>query len=117
MSTALKDGQIIEFPAPTIEQIAAAQATKSARDAARPAQPISGVDFIHRLTADEYADILNAARTMLIANQPQLSIWIDTLRLKGQIVVTDQAAIDAKAFLIVQNLLTQVRADLIFAKG
>ena len=113
---ALVNGQLVDVSDPTAEQIAAAQQAINNRPP-KPAKPISGTEFLSRLTAGEYAAILNAAHNQLSANQPMLSIWIDTLRLRGNIVVTDQSAIEAKAFLIAQNLLTQERADLIFAKG
>jgi len=112
---ALINGVLTEVADPTVEQMSIGEAAAANRVV--PAKPIGGVKFLQRLTPEEYAAILNAARTMLINAQPQLSIWIDTLRLKGFIVVTDQAAIDAKAFLIAQSLLTQERADIIFAKG
>jgi hypothetical protein len=107
----LKDGQIVEtqVPALTPEQLAAAAARRAEREAAsRP--PLSGLDFLQRLTIQEYAAIIAASQA-----NAQLSLWIDMLRVNGTIRLQGEDAQAAKAALVAGRLLTQVRADVIFA--
>lgn len=108
-------GQVIEFPDPTPEERAAASARKVSRDAGKPKPPVHGLDFLKRLQSVEYAAILTASQTQLAAGNPQLALWIDMLRVNGEIDVKSSDAIAAKAMLVAAGLLTQQRADLVFA--
>lgn len=82
-----------------------------ADEAAQVPNPrIDGVAFLSRLTDPEYSAITQAA-----AANVQLARWIEQLRLIGYVNITSDAAIAAKAALIADSLLTQQRADAIFA--
>lgn len=69
-----------------------------------------GADFLARLTDAEYGAILAAA-----AQNVQIARWLDIFRLRGEIDVTGSTALAAKAGLVAAKLLTQSRADVIFA--
>lgn len=71
-----------------------------------------GADFLARLTDAEYGAILAAS-----AQSIQLSRWLDTFRLRGEIDVNGKTALAAKARLVNAGLLTPERADVIFAAG
>lgn len=71
-----------------------------------------GADFLSRLTDEEYGAILEAAKTSV-----QLARWLDIFRLRGEIDVTSVTAQAAKAGLVASNLLTQERANIVFASG
>ncbi len=86
------------------------EAIKAMLLANRPVRPLDGLAFLSRFSLDEYGTISKAAVT-----DPQLSLWMDMLRLKGAITVADGAAQDAKVYLVAKGLLTQERADGIFA--
>lgn len=104
-------GQIVEtqVPALTPEQLAAVTTRRAEREAAnRP--PLPGIDFLKRLTVQEYAAIIAASKANV-----QLSLWIDMLRVNGSIRLQGEDARGAKAALVAGGLLTQVRADVIFA--
>lgn len=107
----LIDGTLVDLdiPEPTPEKHEAAIARREAR---RPS--LSGLAFLERLTPSEYAGIVAAANEMLLAGQPQLSLWIDKLRVNGSINLAGEDAQGAKAFCVGAELLTQERADVIF---
>lgn len=69
-----------------------------------------GADFLARLTDAEYGAILAAA-----AQNVQIARWLDIFRLRGGIDVTGSTTLAAKAGLVAAGLLTQERADVIFA--
>lgn len=69
-----------------------------------------GAEFLARLTDAEYGAILAAS-----AQSVQLARWLDIFRLRGEIDVTGTTALAAKAGLVAAGLLTQERADVIFA--
>lgn len=71
---------------------------------------IDGAAFLARVTDEEYAAVLTAAQS-----SPQLSRWVDILRMRGVIDVKGNTALAAKAGLVSLGLLTQERADEIFA--
>lgn len=75
-----------------------------------PPAPIPGSDFITRVTDAEYLAITAAGRS-----NGQIGKWIELLRMRGEIDVTGATAIAAKAGLVAAGLLTQARADAIFA--
>jgi hypothetical protein len=77
-----------------------------------PSKPIDGVTFLSRVTDDEYLAITAAGRT-----NGQIGKWIEMLRLRGDIDVSGTTAQAAKAGLVAAGLLTQDRADVIFANG
>lgn len=77
-----------------------------------PYRMIDGADFIARLTNAEYGAILAASEQSV-----QLARWLDIFRLRGEIDVTGATAQAAKAGLVDADLLTQARADVIFATG
>ena len=66
--------------------------------------------FLERLTDAEYGAILAAAGT-----NTQLARWLDIFRLRGEIDVTGNTVLAAKAGLVALGLLTQTRADEVFA--
>lgn len=76
------------------------------------AQPsiIPGADFIARVTDAEYLAITAAGRS-----NGQIGKWIELLRMRGEIDVTSETALAAKAGLVAAGLLTQARADAVFA--
>lgn len=75
-----------------------------------PKTVFDGADFLARLTDAEYGAILAAS-----AKSVQLARWLDIFRLRGEIDVTGTTALAAKAGLVAAGLLTQERADKIFA--
>lgn len=75
-----------------------------------PKTVFDGADFLLRLTLDEYEAIIDAAKTNI-----KLARWLDIFRLRGIIDVTGSTALDAKDGLIEAGLLSQERADEIFA--
>lgn len=91
----------------TPDQIAAAQAR-------RPKPPIPGAVFLKRLQPAEYAAIITGAQTKLAEGDPQLAMWLDELRLNGEINVQSTDAQAAKTAIVAAGLLTQMRADEVF---
>jgi hypothetical protein len=77
-----------------------------------PRTIIDGVTFLGRVTDQEYAAVLAAAR-----QSPQIARWLDILRLRGEVDVAGSTAQAAKAGLVAAGLLTPERADAIFAAG
>lgn len=75
-----------------------------------PYKTIDGADFIARLTDEEYGAILAAS-----AQSVQLARWLDIFRLRGEIDVTGSTALAAKAGLIEAGLMTEARANQVFA--
>ena len=71
---------------------------------------VDGLVFLNRVNDTEYAAITAAGRS-----NAQIGRWIDMLRLLGSIDVNGTTAIQAKAGLVAAGLLTQERADIIFA--
>jgi hypothetical protein len=65
--------------------------------------------------APEYAAIRKAAADQLEAGNGQLMLWIDTLTAQSGCSLTDPVTLAAKAALVQANLLTQQRADAVFA--
>lgn len=75
----------------------------------RPPQTVfDGASFIMRLTDDEYAAITSSQIV-------QIRRWVDIFRLKGEIDVSGSTALAAKAGLVSAGLLTNERAEIIFA--
>jgi hypothetical protein len=73
-----------------------------------PKTVFDGAYFLGRVTDDEYAAIVGSENI-------QVRRWLDTFRLRGEIDVTGATAQAAKAGLIALGLLSQERADIIFA--
>jgi hypothetical protein len=78
-------------------------------DPAKP-DPVPGLVFLKRLARDEYAAIIKAAQT-----DTDLSLWIDMLRVNGEIDVAGNDALAAKTALVAAGLLTSPRAEAVFA--
>lgn len=80
----------------------------------KPANPAStrvdGGVFLERVTDAEYAAVTAAA-----VGSVQLQRWLDQLRMLGYVDVASASAVAAKAGLVSAGLLTQDRADAIFA--
>lgn len=81
----------------------------------RRPQIVQGLTFLNRLTDEEYGGILGAAQTTFEKGDVVLMRFIDALRVNGQLNVGDEAAHAAKKLLIENKLLTQERADAVFA--
>lgn len=77
---------------------------------ARASRPVEGVTFLARLVPAEYQAIIAAA-----AGNAALAMWIEMLRMRGEIDVTATTAQNAKAVLVGAGLLTPQRADAVFA--
>lgn len=92
------------------ERKAAAEARRAAM---RP--PITATDFLARLTDAEYIAIDAAAAAQKTQGNAQLARWIETLRATNQINLAGTEAQTAKAALVGAGLLTQQRADIVFA--
>lgn len=75
-----------------------------------PPIQIDGVDFLSRVTMDEYDAITTAAR-----ENAQIRIWLDIFRLRGYVDPNSGTSIAAKAGLVSANLLSTERAEIIFA--
>lgn len=72
--------------------------------------------MLSRLTANEYVAIMQAAAAQLAGGNGQLALWLDMARTATNGVnLNDPVTAAAKAGLIVGNLLTQDRANAIFA--
>lgn len=65
--------------------------------------------------APEYAAVRKAAADALQAGNGQLMLWIDTLTAQSGCTLNAPATLAAKAALVQANLLTQQRADAVFA--
>jgi hypothetical protein len=70
--------------------------------------------LLERITP-EYAAIRKAAADALEAGQAQMSLWVDTLTAQGGCDLNADSTKAAKAGLISAGLLTQERADAVFA--
>ena len=75
-----------------------------------PRTLLEGVEFLSRVTAQERAAIKAAA-----AQNADIDLWLEIFRLRGEIDVAGSTAIAAKVELVAAGLLTQERADIIFA--
>lgn len=73
-----------------------------------PVLVIDGASFLARVHDDEYLAITSSSNV-------QVKRWIDIFRLRGEIDVTGATSKAAKAGLVQLGLLTQARADEIFA--
>jgi hypothetical protein len=81
-----------------------------AADRAKTPPPMDGVTFMGRFTDAELQAIYAAA-----ASSIQLTRWIEMLRLRGEIELAGSTALAAKAALVAAGLLSQDRADAVFA--
>ncbi len=109
--TGLRDGQPHSTTAEIDDaEIARRKAAADARRTARSTPPLDGRVFLARLTDAEYTAIIAAS----IGNI-QLARWIEMLRMVGTVNVTDAVAMEAKAALVAGGLLSQSRADQVFA--
>jgi len=77
-----------------------------------PTNWLPGMEFLSRITDAEYNAIMADAALNI-----QMMRWIEMLRMRGQIDLYSQEAIDAKAYLTGGSppILTTERADIIFA--
>lgn len=75
-----------------------------------PRTLLDGVEFLSRVTNAERAAIKAAA-----AANADIDLWLEIFRLRGEIDVAGTTALAAKAGLVAAGLLTQERADVIFA--
>lgn len=73
-----------------------------------PVTVFDGATFMSRVTDEEYAAI-TASENIHVRR------WLDTFRLRGEIDVVGSTAQAAKAGLVALGLLTQERADVVFA--
>lgn len=106
----------VEVPDDTTEQDAYIDgAVVKAEVAVVQPAPLDGLTFLARLSPQEYATIIVTAHELLTQGNGQLSFWIDMLRLRGSIDLSGADAQGAKAALVAGSLLTQERADAIFA--
>lgn len=69
-----------------------------------------GAEFLTRISLQEYTTIIEAAKV-----SPELAYWLDVFRLRGEINVLSEDALTAKALLVQAQLLSQERADEVFA--
>ena len=76
--------------------------------APQPKTVFDGASFMARVTDDEYAAITASENI-------QVRRWLETFRLRGEIDVAGATAQAAKAGLVALGLLTQERADVVFA--
>src|SRR5262249_34328372 len=91
---AFVDGQVVKYEAPIVVR----------------SSVIDGADFLARITDEEYQAIIAATGVNV-----QIARWVELLRLRGQVDVVGTTAQAAKAGLIAAGLLSQRRADAIFA--
>ncbi len=96
---------------PTLDQINAAIA-------ALPPPPvyIQALTLLGRLLPAEYVAIRQAAAAELSAGNGQMEQWLDMARTApGGVNLIDPATVVAKAAMVSAGLLTQARADAVFA--
>jgi len=87
---------------------------------ALPTRPVYLDPFVllGRLTLSEYTLIRQAAGAQLAAGNGQLEQWLDMARIAPSgINLLDPVTIAAKAAVVAGGLLTQARADAVFAAG
>lgn len=96
-----------EVDAVTAEQLDAAQLAK------RPVVP--ALEFLDRLTDEEYAAVIAAAEEARAGGDVQLSRWIDAVRVNKDVDVRSARVLAAKAALIEMGLISAERAEVIFA--
>jgi hypothetical protein len=117
VSVGMRDGQPYTVTADISDaEIARRKAAADARRAAMQ-PPLAGDVFLSHLTDLEYAGIIGAANAQLATGNAQLYRWIETVRATNRINLAGSEAQTAKAALIAAGLLTQERADLVFAAG
>lgn len=75
-----------------------------------PDPRVDGETFMARVTDAEYAAVMAAAQINV-----QLARWVDQVRILGYVNVFSDAALAAKAALVAAELLTEPRAEAIFA--
>lgn len=75
-----------------------------------PRTLLDGVEFLSRVTDEEYRLITAAAMS-----NAQIGRWLDIFRLHGEIDVAGSTALTAKAGLVAAGLLSESRANEIFA--
>lgn len=108
-----KSGWRVDANPPLTEaELNAARGVIDAYDATKPPPKtiFDGAEFLSRLTDSEYGAILEAAKSSV-----QLARWLDIFRLRGEIDVTGTTALAAKAGLVAMGLISQERANAIFA--
>jgi hypothetical protein len=76
---------------------------------------VPGGEFLLRVTDEEYLAVVNAANTAFANGNPQMTRWLELIRVNGVVNVESGTAIAAKAALVAAGLLTQERADIVFA--
>jgi hypothetical protein len=79
------------------------------------AKTVPGLIFLKRLTPMLYSTILTYAADQLTKGNPQMSLWIDMLRVNGSINLSDPDTVAAKTALVTDNLLTQDQANALFS--
>lgn len=80
-----------------------------------PSTKVDGLTFLKRLSPEEYATIITASDHALAAGSPQLALWLDMVRVNSGVDVAGPDATMAKQFLVQSGLLTEARAERIFA--
>ncbi|HEY4406126.1 MAG TPA: hypothetical protein VGN55_15875 [Xanthobacteraceae bacterium] len=96
---------------PTLDAVMAAIA-------AFPSSPVrvSAFALLGRLSDAEYTAIRQAASVQLAAGNGQLERWLDMARTaQGGVNLGDPVTLAAKATLVSAGLLTQARAEIVFA--
>lgn len=71
---------------------------------------VEGMVFLSRVQDTEYSGVMAAAQSSV-----QIERWLDQIRILGYVDVASDVAITAKAALVAAELLTQDRANVIFA--
>jgi hypothetical protein len=71
--------------------------------------------FLARLTDAEYIAIKRAIATQITAGNATVARWYDRVSTAGGIVTTDPSTATVKAAAVTASLLTQQRADIVFA--
>ena len=80
-----------------------------------PSTKVDGLTFLKRLTPEEYAAVVTAADQALATGNPQLAMWLDMVRVNAGVDVAGPDATQARAFLVAAKLLTEARAERVFA--
>ena len=67
------------------------------------------------LTAAEHTALMQAATAQLAQGNGQFLRWLDLARASGRVDISDSATVAFKSALVSSGVLTQPRADLVFA--
>lgn len=111
----LRDGSVVEQEIVTLGAGAREEKLQEIAQRRAARTSISATAFLARFTDQEYSAIITAANAELAQGGAQLYRWIETVRASGVVYPAGEQAGLARAALVGAELLTEERAEVIFA--